>query len=153
MKQKSIHRYERQLPVRLIRPPKPPVPSAKPGLSSVVAATELCYGCRRHLPRTAFPLSSGAVVGRCLSCARLDNAARSGHDLSAFKAMMERIKAAEEEENNTSSPVFQMQVEFLRSQSYLTLVGGDGLAVVSVSSCTPPRHALIKSPKKDNLHF
>ena len=146
MKQKSIHRYERQLPVRLIRPPKPPVPSAKPGLSSVVAATELCYGCRRHLPRTAFPLSSGAVVGRCLSCARLDNAARSGHDLSAFKAMMERIKAAEEEENNTSSPVFQMQVRFLRSQSYLTLV-------VGVSSCTPPRHALIKSPKKDNLHF
>ena len=73
----------------------------------------MCFGCRRHLPRLAFPLSSGAVVGRCLSCARLDNDARSGHDLSAFRAMVERIRAAEEERENTSSPVFQMQVRQL----------------------------------------
>ena len=117
---KDIHcnsSYEKQLPVRLIRPPKQPEPSAEPGLTSVTAATELCFGCRRHLPRTAFPLSSGAVVGRCLSCARLDNAARSGFDLTAFKVMMERIKAAEEEKENTSSPAFQMQVRISDSDS------------------------------------
>ncbi len=92
-------------PGTVIRAPPPSSAS-----TSAVAATEFCPSCERHLPRTRFPLSSGAVVGRCTNCLQLDNDARSGQDLVVFKTMFENIKKGEEEKDNTTSPVFQLQV-------------------------------------------
>lgn len=105
-----LRRFEKHLPVRLIKEKLDCRANSKTTTSSPSPSSEFCSGCRRHLPRTKFPLSSGAVVGRCVNCVQLDNNARSGHDLSAFKDMMERVKAAEEREDNTTSPVFQLQV-------------------------------------------
>ena len=90
---------------------------------------EFCMSCRRHFPRSAFPLSEGG--NRCTNCENLEEEATRRQDLSAFKTIMENVKRGEEKRMNTTSPVFQMQVSDVR---YIVQAFWDNQSVLSGSS-------------------
>ena len=60
---------QQQLPV--------PVLHSTKSASARRGGTEFCLGCRKHLSRKMFSLSTASSIGRCMNCETLDNNARS----------------------------------------------------------------------------